>query len=82
MAGDLGAIAEVDDFVRIHAADADNGLTDQELGAEAFCLRDRPPREICAAEAVGKAEVVLDHRAGSRLAARRVLLDEHHFQAL
>ena len=71
---------ELHDPVRILAAQADHRLADQHLGAEPPRLRRRALREVGAGHARGKAEVVLDHRAGPGLPARRVLLDQQHVQ--
>ena len=46
-----------------------------ELGAEALRLAAREPAQLGAADAVGEAEEVLDHRRVRGLAARHVLLD-------
>ena len=79
---DFLAVRQLHDLVRIGAPDADGRMAHQQLGAEALGLRRRAPGEVGAGDAVGKPEIVLDHRARAGLAAGRVLLDQQRPSAL
>src|SRR6187200_2082322 len=52
----------------------------KDLGPETLCLFDGAPREVAPAQALREAGIVLDARAVARLAARRLLLDNHRTQ--
>ena len=82
MRRDVGAVREAHDARRAAPVEADGAARRQQLGAEAACLRRRPVREVGAREPGGEAEVVLDPRALSRLAAGRLPLDDDRPQAL
>ena len=82
MARHLAAVGQRHDAVRVLAPEPRDALADQHLGPEAAGLRHSPLREIRPCDAARKAQVVLDHRAGSGLAARRVLLDQQGVQPL
>src|SRR5262245_48873590 len=64
------------------APDFPGFLGSQDLDAETPGLRDRPARQVVAAEARRKAEVVLDTRAQSRLASRRLAFHDHRAEPL
>src|SRR5262245_64213921 len=77
MAAQFASVGESHETVRILTPHSDR-LRRQCLYAEAPRLRDRAPRQIGAAQPGWKAEVVLDARTGSRLAAGRLPL--HHYR--
>ena len=79
---DRGAVAEPDGpGLAVHLEGGHLGGGDQ-LGAELDRLPPRPVRELPAGQAVREAQVVLDPGGLARLAAGRVLLDEHGAQPL
>ncbi len=82
VAGDLAAVGELHDPVGVLAAQPDHLLGGEDLGAEAARLGDRAVGEVGACQPGGKAEVVLDQRAGAGLAAGRALLDDQRAQTL
>ena len=55
---------------------------DEDLGAEALRLLQRPPRQLVAGDAGREPEVVLDPRRRARLPARRLALDHDRAQSL
>ncbi len=70
------AAVEIDFEATVGAGAApDDRAPDQELGAEPLRLAAREPRQLGAADALRKAEEVLDQRRVRGLAARNVLLD-------
>jgi len=54
---------------------------DEDLRAELLCLIVGTSRQLLAGDAERETKIVLDARAGSRLAARRVRFDHHDVQA-
>jgi hypothetical protein len=81
VAGELGAVGKANRPVRVVVTYGGDVLRGEDLRAEPPGLRGRAMRRVGAAETAREAQVVLDSRAGSGLAARRVPLDEHGTQA-
>src|SRR3954447_15658066 len=76
---DLGTVGEIPAHLMRQAFSAHAFARQQDLGAEAAYLLARALGQLSAADAIGEAEVVLDPRAASGLAAKRVALDQHGF---
>src|SRR6266850_213287 len=53
-----------------------------EIGSERLCLGETAPGEFLAGDPGGKAEVVLDARAGARLSPEAPTVDDENRQAL
>ena len=81
-AADLLAVVEAQRVGRLVAVDADDAARDGEPGAELLRLDLGAAGQGLAGDSGGKAEVVLDLRAGAGLAAGRVALDHDGLQAL
>ena len=81
VAAQLSAIAQDDKAVRVFHSHLCHLLRGQDLHTEALCLGGGPPGEICAAQAPGKAQIILYERAGTRLAPGGLLLDHGDVQS-
>ena len=79
---DQRAVGQLGDIARPIGRHVDQRPGQQHFGTEPARLHRRARRQFAAADAVGKTEIVLDHRRGSGLAARRHRLDHDGAQAL
>ena len=79
---DLAAVAQRQALVSAVDRDAGHFERHEHLGAEPLCLRDRAPGQLAAADAGREAEIVLDLRAGARLPARRMPIEQQRPQSL
>ena len=78
---DLAAVAERQMLVSGVDRDAGHFERHEELRAEPLRLRHRASRQLAAADAGRKAEIVLDSRAAARLSAGRVPIEQQRPQS-
>ncbi len=81
MAGDFAAVGHFDDAVGTFDADAGGLLRRENFDAEASGLDDGAAGEVASAEARGKAEIIFDSRAETRLAAGSLALNHDRAKA-
>ena len=70
------AVRELDDRIAVLQLDLTDLLCRQDLGAETFCLRRRPARQLRSRDPLGKAQIVLDPGARPGLPAGGLLVDQ------
>ena len=80
LGGDLAAIGQAHDPVRIFDAQGDGFLRREDLRAEAPRLSHGPARQIGAAQSGWKAQVVFNAGAEAGLTSGRLTLDDHGMQ--
>ena len=70
MAAQFGPVVQGDKAIRIFHPHADDFLGSQDLCTEAFGLSGRAPGQVCPAQALGEARIILDARTGPRTTVR------------
>ncbi len=81
VAGEFRAVAQLHEAVRVLAPHRGR-IRAQDLHPEALRLAGGAAGQVRAAQAPGETQVVLDHRAGARLAAGGLALHQHRAQPL
>src|SRR5258708_3551321 len=81
VAGDFAAVGHFDDAVGTFDADAGSLLRRENFDAESSGLHDGAACEVASAEARGKAEIIFDSRAETRLASGGFALDHDRAKA-